>query len=655
MKRVLKNTPTKLFILFALILICSQTSFATTVVIPTDDAMVLGSRAIVRARVLAVGTSYDEQTNRVYSYITLRIQEVLKGKIKERKIVLKELGGETPTMGTLVYGNPRYRPEQNVIVFLDTWRDGSYRTHQMYLGKYNIEMDEQTGHEMAVRETVDEGVVVLQNIADAENPQKTDRVELSSFLQMIREKVVAQTEQSRIFEETYYSGVPRLAEPPEYQNITSEGRIQPNWTYISSAHPSWFEIYDGQPVSFLINPTGAPTSSSVNDVESAMNAWSVISGSALRVVNGGTTGNCTSGFQNVIVFNNCDGRWSPSGGSCQGTLALGGLNWIPGSTRVINGVTFVQATGGFISFNPYAACYSGDHCNLQEIATHELGHALGLGHSSVFSATMYAIAHFDGRCASVMQDDMDAMRFIYPATSGGGGPLSIVTTSPLANATTGQAYSQTLVASGGTAPYTWSLVSGSLPAGLTLSSSGVISGTPTTAGTANFTVQVGDSGQATAQKAFAITVSAASTAYDAQFVSQTVPTTLTPGQQFSVNMKFLNTGSQTWASGSTSFYLASQNPALNQTWGGNGVSLANFVVNPGEQLDVTFTATAPATAGTYNFQWQMYQNGGVGFFGQASTNVSIQVGSGGGGGGGGTDSAAFVTQSVATTMTAGQS
>jgi len=85
------------------------------------------------------------------------------------------------------------------------------------------------------------------------------------------------------------------------------------------------------------------------------------------------------------------------------------------------------------------------------------------------------------------------------------GPLTI-TTSSLASGTVGTGYSQTLAATGGTPPYTWSLYSGSLPAGLTLSSSGSINGAPTASGTSNFTVRATDNVSATATKALSIVV-----------------------------------------------------------------------------------------------------------------------------------------------------
>jgi hypothetical protein len=76
------------------------------------------------------------------------------------------------------------------------------------------------------------------------------------------------------------------------------------------------------------------------------------------------------------------------------------------------------------------------------------------------------------------------------------GPTSTLslTTTTLAEATVNTAYSATLAATGGITPYSFTLANGaSLPTGLTLSSAGSISGTPTTAGTTTFTVDVTDS------------------------------------------------------------------------------------------------------------------------------------------------------------------
>ena len=88
-------------------------------------------------------------------------------------------------------------------------------------------------------------------------------------------------------------------------------------------------------------------------------------------------------------------------------------------------------------------------------------------------------------------------------------PLSISTTS-LPAGTVGSAYSATLAASGGTSPYTWSITKGSLPAGLSFSNSGVVSGTPSTAVNAqSLTFKVTDSTHPAQNKSatFSLTIS----------------------------------------------------------------------------------------------------------------------------------------------------
>jgi hypothetical protein len=100
---------------------------------------------------------------------------------------------------------------------------------------------------------------------------------------------------------------------------------------------------------------------------------------------------------------------------CTGILASGGITrYFLSNPKVINGVSFYRVAEADVTFNPYANCYFTSRCRVQETLTHEIGHALGLGHSEDAAATMYPVAHFDNRCASLMEDDANAIRFIYP-------------------------------------------------------------------------------------------------------------------------------------------------------------------------------------------------------------------------------------------------
>ena len=111
---------------------------------------------------------------------------------------------------------------------------------------------------------------------------------------------------------------------------------------------------------------------------------------------------------------------------------------------------------------------------------------------------------------------------------------------------------------------------------------------------------------------------------DGVFVSQTVPTTMTAGQPVSVSVTMRNNGNTTWTA-AQGYRLGAINPYDNFNWGMNRVLLgASDSIAPGQDKVFTWTVTAPAAPGTYNFQWRMVREG-VAWFGDLSSNLSVVV------------------------------
>ncbi|MDE1995949.1 MAG: IPT/TIG domain-containing protein, partial [Rhizobiaceae bacterium] len=179
--------------------------------------------------------------------------------------------------------------------------------------------------------------------------------------------------------------------------------------------------------------------------------------------------------------------------------------------------------------------------------------------------------------------------FTYTATNVGGtsspatvtvpvgDPTIAVSPTTLTDGTYGTAYSQALTLSGGRAPYTFSttLASGALPTGLTLSSSGTISGTPTTTGSFSFTVIGTDSSVGNGP---------------ATFTSSTI--SLTVNTAVPTVTSISPTSGPT--AGGTSVTIAGTNliGATAVTFG--GTAALSVTVNSATQI----TATAPAGIGT---------------------------------------------------------
>jgi hypothetical protein len=118
----------------------------------------------------------------------------------------------------------------------------------------------------------------------------------------------------------------------------------------------------------------------------------------------------------------------------------------------------------------------------------------------------------------------------------------------------------------------------------------------------------------------------------ASFVGQTPPSSMCTGQTAQVAVTMQDTGSVYWApplADPNPFRLGAQNPQDNTIWGLNRVDIVADYVNtnppgPGNDYTFGFQVTAPTMPGTYNFEWQMVQEG-VNWFGAETPNVQVVV------------------------------
>jgi hypothetical protein len=212
----------------------------------------------------------------------------------------------------------------------------------------------------------------------------------------------------------------------------------------------------------------------------------------------------------------------------------------------------------------------------------------------------------------------------------------VVSTSSLPKGQIGAAYTASLAASGGTTPYSWQLTSGTLPGGLSLSSNGTLSGTPTAAASASLTFKVTDSSKpaVSATTTLALTVSAAkltvtstslpagqvgtpytatlgasggTTPYSWQLTGGTLPA----GLSLATNGALSGTPSAKASSTSLTFQVTDAgSPAqtatltLPLTISAARLSITTTALPTG-QANVAYAATLAASGGTSPYSWQL--------------------------------------------------
>ena len=161
--------------------------------------------------------------------------------------------------------------------------------------------------------------------------------------------------------------------------------------------------YDSLPVDFYFNSAG--TSDVSGDAEfdaltASFNTWQAVSSCSWTWSYQGRTGNSSYGSfdgQNLV-------GWAYLGGSTIGQCTW----WTSGSTILESDIVlssgYTWSTTGAVGT-----------MDVQNVATHEIGHTLSLGHSSDPEATMWAYGEYgETKRRTLEQDDIDGINYIYP-------------------------------------------------------------------------------------------------------------------------------------------------------------------------------------------------------------------------------------------------
>src|SRR5688500_5378251 len=181
------------------------------------------------------------------------------------------------------------------------------------------------------------------------------------------------------------------------------------------AYSTGDKVWGTNVVTFYANPNTVHTSaaSAEEALKAALAAWGTQSNANFRFEYGGRVNDSSTGFdyRNVTIFRN-----GTNGGMLASTYS-----WWAGATMataklVDSDVIFWDGQMQF--FGAYDSCTGGGGY-IQDIATHEYGHALGLGHSGDPAATMYGSYNAcDSSLRTLSADDISGVEHLYPPTAG---------------------------------------------------------------------------------------------------------------------------------------------------------------------------------------------------------------------------------------------
>jgi hypothetical protein len=374
-----------------LLLACVAGVAHATVYAPMDDATLTAASAGVVTGTVTASASRRLADGRVVTETTVVVDRVFKGAVHGMHVTVTTPGGRVDDVDVVVYGAPSFAIDETVLLYLQHDAGGGARTTALALGAYRLT-------------TSVAGTVIATEMAP--------------------------TRQTRRLEDVA-AAVQALGDPGSpVGGADTTDPVSAPFTLLGTPPGRWFEADSGTPVRLGMGNSDTTLGPLVSNgvVDAAMAAWTDVATASIVLQRGTASatgpsiasGTCDN--RSVMQFNDPADEIGPLT-NCAGVLAVGGFCTKTGGGTV-NGQQFSRIGEGDLTVAKGLANCIG-RTGFEEVVTHEIGHVIGIGHSSedqsepdptLRDATMYFLAHLDGRGASIRADDVAAVTFIYPIT-----------------------------------------------------------------------------------------------------------------------------------------------------------------------------------------------------------------------------------------------